>query len=66
MERVRNYTGFEDSGDIADYARDAVAQLYQGGIINGRSETEFAPASHASRAEAAVMLYRIAQAVSAK
>lgn len=66
LERVRNYTGFGDSGDIADYAREAVAQLYQGGIINGRSETEFAPASHAGRAEAAVMLYRIAQAVSAK
>ena len=49
---------FADDGTISDYAKDAVYALRDAGIINGVSATEFAPKKNATRAEAAVMLYR--------
>lgn len=50
---------FADAGDIADYAREAVAQLNQMGIINGISETEFAPRAELTRAQAAKVVYEM-------
>ena len=49
---------FADDGKIAPYAKEAVYALRDAGIINGVSDTEFAPKKNATRAEAAVMLYR--------
>ena len=49
---------FDDDGMIADYARTAVYALRDAGVINGVTDTEFAPQKDATRAETAVMLYR--------
>ena len=48
---------FVDDAQIADYARGNVYALYAAGIINGKTDTAFAPLEHATRAEAAKMIY---------
>ena len=53
-----NSVPFEDKGDISDYAKEAVAFLYNKGIINGVSESEFVPLASATRAETAKMVWR--------
>lgn len=50
---------FADSADIADYAKTAVGTLSKLGIVNGVSETEFAPLGTATRAQAAKVVYGI-------
>lgn len=52
---------FSDDGDIADYAKDCVYALKASGIINGVSDTEFAPSKNATRAEAAMIIYKLLQ-----
>ena len=49
---------FADDGKISDYAKEAVYALRDSGIINGVSDSQFAPDKNATRAETAVMLYR--------
>ena len=51
---------FTDSELIADYAAEAVSALSASGIINGMDDGSFAPTGITSRAQAAVMLYRVA------
>ena len=48
---------FDDDESISEYAKEAVYALRAAGIINGISDTEFAPLKSATRAEAVVMLY---------
>lgn len=48
-----------DRAAIAPYARDAVDALYAAGILTGVGGGRIAPAETATRAEAAVMLYRL-------
>ncbi len=50
---------FGDDKNIADYAKEAVYTLKTMGIINGVDENNFAPLATATRAEAAVMIYRL-------
>ncbi len=52
---------FRDADKIADYAKEAVGVLYEKGIINGVSETEFDPMSQATRAQAAKIIYGVLQ-----
>ena len=54
-----NYNSFGDDDKISDYAKDAVYTLRAYGIINGKTNSEFAPSEPASRAEAAMMIYRM-------
>ncbi|GAB2698923.1 hypothetical protein GCM10027018_17620 [Paenibacillus thermoaerophilus] len=49
---------FSDAGDVSPYARTEVEALVQGGIINGY-QGYLAPQQSLTRAEAAVILYRI-------
>ncbi len=49
---------FHDAGDVADYAAAPIAELIGKGIIEG-SDGMLHPRSSTSRAETAVMLYRI-------
>ncbi len=49
---------FTDSGDIAGYARSAVAALANLGIISGTGDGSFAPTKTATRAEASVMIFK--------
>ena len=48
---------FADSGEIADYAKDAVYILAKAGIVSGNENSEFNPLANATRAEAAKILY---------
>ena len=48
-----------DIDGVADYAKDAVAALYQAGIINGVGDGKFAPSDIATRAQAAKIIYEL-------
>ncbi len=48
---------FADEASIADYAKSAVTTLQTGGIVDGVSDTVFAPLDNATRAQAAKILY---------
>lgn len=47
---------FADSGDIADYAKAAVAMLHSMGVVSGTDENQFMPKSEITRAEAAKII----------
>lgn len=50
---------FNDSENIAGYAKEAVSCLQQAGIINGTDTGDFNPANPATRAETAKILYGV-------
>ena len=50
---------FADSGDISDYARQAVDALAAAGIMKGRQNHLWYPRTGATRAEAAIALYNV-------
>jgi endo-1,4-beta-xylanase len=52
---------FIDQDSISDYAREPIAELTRSGIVNGLDGGVFGPAKQATRAEAAVMIYRLLQ-----
>lgn len=52
-------TAFEDIDEVSDWAKEAVGIAYNKGIVNGVNETTFAPKTNATRAHAAVMIYRM-------
>lgn len=54
---VNSEINFADSANIENYAKEAVTALQKGGVINGMSDTEFAPTATATRAQAATMIY---------
>lgn len=54
-----NTSSFIDSAEVKDYAVEAVLKMQQASIVNGNGAGFFLPQSHASRAEAAVVLYRM-------
>lgn len=49
---------FADANSISGYARMAVAYFAQTGIINGMDNNNFVPFGNATRAQAAVMIFR--------
>jgi hypothetical protein len=53
--------GFSDAADISSWARHAVTLVVRQGIMQGRAAAQFAPSGRATRAEAAVVLYRVWQ-----
>ncbi len=60
---IETVTGFEDSEYVSDWAKHAVSIAYSKGIVEGMSETIFAPKANATRAQAAVMIYRMLEAL---
>jgi hypothetical protein len=52
------YAPFADEAEIADYAKNAVQTLYNGGIISGKPGNVFDPRDSATRAEVAAILHR--------
>lgn len=52
------FSSFEDYDSISDYAKSAVAFAEANEIVNGMGDGNFHPQSSATRAEAAVILYR--------
>ena len=67
LKRVLDYKGislesgevktFSDADEIAEYAKESVDALASAGVINGMTETEFAPAGKLTRAQAAKLIY---------
>jgi len=64
LPKERDAMVFPDDAVISDYAKSAVAALYQAGIINGKEDGNFDPLGNATRAEVAAMLNRFFDAVS--
>jgi hypothetical protein len=50
---------FADHASISNYALEAVASMQQAGIIEGMDNGNFAPSSLATRAQAAVVIFRL-------
>jgi len=59
MEDAGTAAAFADADAIGGYAREAVNALQRAGIVRGMEDGSFAPKGVATRAEAAVMLYRV-------
>lgn len=55
-KQIETEVSFNDSADIAGYAKEAVTYLGGLGIINGTDSNRFAPNDNATRAEAAKIL----------
>ncbi len=51
---------FNDNDNIASYALDAVTDMSRAGVVSGFEDGTFRPADNATRAQAAVIIYRMA------
>lgn len=58
-ENLTKVNKLDDSNDIGDWAKSYVELAYRLGILKGRTATTFVPEANATRAESAVMLYRL-------
>ncbi len=58
--KVADLSAFSDGASVADWAQNAMAVLLGNGIIKGDANNALTPAGNATRAEAAVMMARIA------
>ena len=56
-DKAREYTEFADQSEIAEYANEAIENLYVAGVINGKENKLFDPKATCTRAEAAKMIY---------
>lgn|GEM_PF-2011060 len=54
----REYSVFNDDGDISDYAKKGTELLYRTGIVNGYDDNTFRPFNNCTRAEAAKIIYK--------
>ncbi|MBQ1302727.1 MAG: S-layer homology domain-containing protein, partial [Firmicutes bacterium] len=50
--------GYDDAGQISDWAKEALVWAVTKGIINGTSDTTLEPKGNALRAQVATMLMR--------
>ena len=62
LEGTDDLSGFADSADLSDYAREAAAKLTAAGIILG-DETGLRPADTLTRAETAAVLVRVLESM---
>lgn len=51
--------GFDDSGDVADYAKEAMAWAVSTGLIGGTTKTTLSPGATATRAQVATLYMRL-------
>ena len=56
-------SGLTDQESISSWARMPVAAMVQAKLMAGRDGGRFAPRDYATRAEAAVVLYKVLQAL---
>lgn len=63
LEKSSDTTTFTDDGSISSWAYSDVYAMQQYGIIQGRTSGSFSPQDAASRAEAAAIFQRLAEAV---
>ena len=64
FDRVRDYEGFDDDELIEEYARPAIAFLYEAEIINGKPHNMYEPQGDATRAEFAAVIHRFVESLS--
>ena len=50
---------FADNSQVSDWAKESVQVMQSAGIIGGNENNQFAPKTHATRAETMEMLYRL-------
>ena len=50
---------FADEADVAEYAKNAVEYLHNSGLVQGNNSNEFKPMEKTTRAEAAVVIYKL-------
>ena len=62
LPEIREYPGFNDEADAADYAKGAIEQLFKASVINGKGAGIFDPKGNATRAEIAAMFQRFLEA----
>jgi plastocyanin len=60
-ETARLLAGFADAGEISTWAKNSVALAVREGLMRGRQANRFEPRGQSTRAEAAVVLYRLLQ-----
>lgn len=56
---TENGADFTDSGEISDYAAEAVSAMAAAGLINGVGDGRFEPKNNMTRAQAAQLLYNV-------
>jgi endo-1,4-beta-xylanase len=56
-------TEFKDEAAVSGYAVEAIQSMQQAGIIKGSADGHFMPHNQATRAEAAVIIYNLIQAM---
>ena len=63
LPATREYTGFNDEADIANYAKEAIERFFMAGIISGKPGNTYDPQGSATRAEVATMIMRLLEAI---
>lgn len=56
LEKINPAPDFADDSSISSYAKEAVSQLYQAGVISGMGDNTFNPQGYANRAQAAKII----------
>ena len=55
----REMVDFADANNISEYAKAAIEELYKTGAVNGSDDGYFYPLNTATRAEAAIIIYKL-------
>lgn len=60
-EQTDAETNFKDFDEVSQWAKEAISAISAAGIVNGYTDGTFRPGNTATRAEAAVIIYRMMQ-----
>ena len=63
VKAVKEAQNFADSSNISDYAQSAVEEMQKAGVISGMGDGSFAPTETANRAQAAVVVSNLIDAI---
>lgn len=59
MDRAEDTAGFKDELSISAYAKEAVQAIHSTGILQGMTDGTFMPKQNATRAQAAVVIFKL-------
>ena len=59
LKAVKEKIAFSDEGEISEYAKTSVEKVQMAGVINGYADSSFKPKKTATRAESAVVIYKL-------
>ena len=63
LDGVKAPASFKDSGKVSNFAKDYVSQAAALKLVNGYADQTFAPKANTTRAQSAVILYRLLDAL---